>query len=82
MNELEYFLLCGVSLVLFGWVLFSYIGGDFTIMKTELVDKQTVDVYEEHILGVKTYSHKKTIMVYKITYLSEKIKFKTITYKH
>lgn len=82
MSELEIFLICVCVLFILGFFMLLYLNGNFTISETQLVDKKTVDVYNTNLFGVRSYSHEETIMVYKITYLNQKIKYKTISYKH
>ena len=82
MSELEIFLMCVCVLFFIGFLMLLYLNGNFTIEKTELVDKKTVNNYERDFFGGEKYLCKETIMVYKITYLNQKIKYKTISYKH
>ena len=82
MSELEIFLICVCVLFILGFFMLLYLNGNFTITETKLVDKKTVNNYERDFFGGEKYLCKETIMVYKITYLNQKIKYKTISYKH
>ena len=73
-----YFLLF-TALFIYGFYLLNRtIEGDFTILTTEEIKNQT---YLNHNENGK-FTGRETFIVYKITYVSGKIKFKTKSFKH
>ena len=82
MNDIIISAIIGLGIILWIYLMVKYLDGDYSIIKTEEVDRNTYTVYNIDFHGNRSCSGKETRIVYKITYGSNKIKYKTKKYKH